>query len=296
MKKLLNYRVLSLAILSLLLVEIGLRLTLGLGTPGLFNYHFSYAYNLKENQNIRRNFSSFSTNRHGLRSPNIRTDRKSILKIGDSVINGGERLGNDELSSNILNDQVQNMGWQVQNVSCGSWGPENQKKFLELNPEIQGEVALLYLSSHDLYDTIGTYSPVGWTVDYPNQNPPFAIWELLESFVFNTVWFPGEKLRIEEDNQGKTALVDYLQYIKTNFKSYYVFIHPTVNELEAGEMNWKGKKLEEQILAQEMPYELNLKKMEASMYRDDIHLNEKGQEFLAEQAYQLLLSRGWIKE
>lgn len=287
---------LTIALLLMVMLEIGLRIYPGLAKPSLFELSPEFAYQLQPNQELIRAFKSIKTNELGLRCEQPKSGSKKVLKIGDSVINGGERLGNDELSSNILNAHIQETGWQVLNVSCGSWGPENQRKFLQEHPEIEMDMALVYLSSHDRFDTIGKYSPVGWSPDYPAENPPFAIWELLESFVFNTVWFPAEKMKIPEDNQGKTAVQDLFKYLRSRTDKIHVFIHPTQNELANKEMNWKGKQIIEVIEDYDISYTNNIDQMTNEMYRDDIHLNEKGHQFLAEQAHQLLLTRGWLSE
>lgn len=290
-----KYRLVTYLILAILFIEIALRIYPGLGKPLVFNYNESYAYQLVPNQSTTRLFKTLSTNSLGLRGGAVQKGKNSILKIGDSVINGGERVADSELSSEQLSEMLKDR-WQVLNVSCGSWGPENQRKFLIEHPELKADIALVYISSHDYSDSIGVYSPVGWTTDYPEEKPPFAIWELLESFIFNTVWFPTERRKCIEDNQGKSAISDLIAYLSIQTDKIHFVIHPTVKEIEEGAYNWKGEEIIKILEQHKISYTANLREMEKAMYRDDIHLNEKGHTFLSIQAFQLLLSRGWIED
>lgn len=284
-------------ILTFLGVNTLLSYFVGLGSPLLYDKSQNSSYILSANQEIERLGKSLHTNSLGLRSSKVDVGVTKVLKIGDSVINGGERIGNDELSSSILDASIRQIdsSWQVQNVSCGSWGPENQFKFLKANPELSSDIVLYYISSHDLFDTIGKFSPVGVSVDYPDHNPPFALYEVLESFIVKRPFFPSDTLFMEEDNFGKEAFSRLLSLFVERTPMIHVFVHPTTSEISAGSYDARGQKIVEGLRNRNISFTENLKLMKPSFYRDDIHLNEEGHKFLATQAYELILSRGWIE-
>lgn len=277
----------------LLLAELTARLVIGLGNPLLFEYSSEYDYQLLPNQSTTRLFKTISTNSLGLRGQEPKKDTRTIAKLGDSVVHGGERLSNNELSSSLLNEKLDGRG-SVINISCGSWGPENQRKFLLSHPELQFDVILYYISSHDLQDTIESFSPVGISVDYPSIKPLFGLYETLESFVIKDMLFPSDTLVHQEDGLGRTALPDLLSYLKKRSNRVHVFVHPTIAELQAGTLGWRGNRIVQMLEEEGLSFQSNLGSMKPEFYRDDIHLNEKGHEFLAEQAYQLLLDRDWL--
>jgi len=278
-------------------LEIGLRIFVGLGSPLLFEKSDVFEYYVAPFQDVVRDGNRIVSYDFGLKSPSAGGVKSTILKIGDSVINGGERIGNEGLSSSLLEASIRQIdsNWQVQNVSCGSWGPENQFKFLQANPELSPDIVLYYISSHDLFDTIGRFSPVGVSVNYPDHNPPFALYEVLESFIVKRPFFPSDTLFMEKDNFGKEAFSRLLSLFVERTPKIHVFVHPTTSEISAGSYDARGQKIIEELGDRNISFTENLKLMKPSFYRDDIHLNEEGHKFLANQAYELILSRGWIE-
>ena len=92
---------------SAIVVELLLRF-LGFGNPPLYvsDEHFEYIY--ASNQEIFRFGNRILVNEYGMRSEPIGNDNNkiTILKIGDSVINGGAPTDHDSLSTTILEKKL----------------------------------------------------------------------------------------------------------------------------------------------------------------------------------------------
>ena len=126
---------------SFLLVELFFRL-IGFGTRPLYQESLDYEYALISNQKVKRLNVEFTTNSLGMRSRELDSKSKLILGFGDSVINGGMAISQEELASSIIDSALTASGseYQFANVSAGSWGVSNAFAWLmskELNdPEI----------------------------------------------------------------------------------------------------------------------------------------------------------------
>lgn len=148
---------------ALVLVEIGLRVGVGLGDPPLVTRDDAVEYRLVPSAHYHRFGNRIEINSHGMRSPehNLESAPKErrVLLIGDSVIYGNHFL-----------DQPQTIGMQmtvrlaalpalsgcqplVMAAAASSWGPVNQAAFLADTGSLDADLAILVVSGHDLYDT-----------------------------------------------------------------------------------------------------------------------------------------------
>ena len=118
--------------------------------------------------------------------------------------------------------------------------------------------------SHDLFDTIGRFSPVGVSVNYPDHNPPFALYEVLESFIVKRPFFPSDTLFMEEDNFGKEAFSRLLSLFVERTPKIHVFVHPTTSEISAGSYDARGQKIIEELGDRNISFTENLKLMKPS--------------------------------
>ena len=115
----------SLAVV-LLALEMGLRLTLGLGNPVLYESNPLYGFRPRPDQEVTR----FGGARIRINNLGLRADsdwdsniEDKVLFLGDSVTYGGSYIDNRELFSTIA---VENLaGFQSGNGGVNAWGVEN---------------------------------------------------------------------------------------------------------------------------------------------------------------------------
>ncbi len=291
-------------VVCVLIVELVLRFAWGFGTPALYIEDADFEYMYAPNQDIKRFGNTLITNEFSMRSkPLSDKDNIRILKFGDSVINGGTPTDQDSLASTLLENKLSKeyaKNIRVLNISAGSWGPDNAAAYLKKYGDFNCNMIVLVFSSHDLYDCMGHEKIVGENVNYPNKKPFSAIGE-----VFNRYFLPWakEKLGMNELNYAKldanqistvNANINsgwnfFIDYCKQKNIPLCVILHPTVNEIANKQYNKNGQKIIAMLDSTKTPYVLELNNpIYASMYRDNIHFNNKGQAFLADEEYPII--------
>ncbi|HAZ60397.1 MAG TPA: hypothetical protein DCY89_02340 [Gammaproteobacteria bacterium] len=180
-------------LIALVLVELGARWWLGLGTPPLYLPHPTIEYLLRPDQDIQRFGKHILVNHWAMRSqdfPARKTDPSEyrVLVVGDSIVNGTAVIDHAALATTRLGPLLAaDLGRPVQvaNISAGSWGPGNWLAYLRSYGLFDADLVLLVLSSHDAIDTPG-YGPLD-AKQYPVQAPILALEEgihrYLERFV-----------------------------------------------------------------------------------------------------------------
>lgn len=284
----------------LLTAELVLRL-FGLGNPPLFMASPKYEYNYAPNQDVRRFGNCILINEHAMRSRPIQpADKVKVLLFGDSIINGGAATDHEALASTLLEYAFQEKygeSARVLNVSCGSWGPDNNFAFLQENGDFGAEKFVLVFSSHD-YDDWMTFRPiVGNSRVYPDRKPATAVGEginryLLPKITHSYLKDPSVKPRIPaEDRQGRVqGWEDFRAYCAAKNIPMLVVLHPDTEEVAAGSFSEKGQLLIEWLESHEIPYVNELAEgTQTEYYRDEIHYNEEGQNFLFEELKKELL-------
>ncbi|MBL4706715.1 MAG: hypothetical protein JKY54_19450, partial [Flavobacteriales bacterium] len=86
--------------------ELFARFYLGLGQSFVYVENEQYEYFPAPNQDLSRFGNRITTNSMGMRSKEPIKKKRTILKIGDSVINGGPHVSNSELASTLINDSL----------------------------------------------------------------------------------------------------------------------------------------------------------------------------------------------
>ena len=285
-----------------IVVELLLR-SLGLGNPPLYvsDEHFEYIY--APNQEIFRFGNRILVNEYGMRSKPIgkENNKITILKIGDSVINGGAPTDHDSLSTTILEKKLQqqfNKEIRVLNISAGSWGPDNAMAFIKKHGNFNASKIVLVFNSHDLYDIMTFEELVGKNINYPSRKPAFAMIELYKRYLKDKLFniensTSNESTKLNADSHLNTSVQDinpgwffFPIYCKNNNIELLVILHPTKGELMQKEYNVYGKQIIHILDSLKVPYKLEINNgITEDMYRDKIHLNNKGQKFLEKLIY-----------
>ncbi|MCB9230615.1 MAG: hypothetical protein H6581_03085 [Bacteroidia bacterium] len=299
-KKLIKFTLIG-GVVLLIAGELVARFVLGLGDPPLYRTDPDYEYIQVENQDLKRFGQHYFTNEFAMRSlPLSDTDAVRILKIGDSVINGGAMTDHDSLASTLLEKRLQNdfaTDIRVLNISSGSWGPDNAAAFLKKHGDFDAKAIVLVFSSHDLFDNMSFKGIVGNNPSFPDQKPLFALQEGIERYLLPR-FFKSKKLQGNKingiDTEGTTynsGWAWFADLAKQKHLPILAVVHPTLREVEAGAYNEQGTQLVAYLDSLGIPTLLELNSPpDKSMYRDDIHYNEKGQRFL----FSELLP--WMKE
>ncbi|MCH2231890.1 MAG: hypothetical protein MK105_16260 [Crocinitomicaceae bacterium] len=301
----LNWKKLLLRIIATtLIVEFILRFGVDMGKKALYIENENCEYHLVPNQDFSRFHNNYSTNEYGMRSHKVlKSDKKRILLIGDSVINGGSRIDQEELVSYKLEEQLRSDygdNVSVYNISAGSWGPENAYQFLINNVDFSYDVAILIFSSHDFNDNMHHRTVVGEQIAWPNQHPMTAItdafgnyaWPRIKSFL----GYKNDYLAGFDDSAINPGWSKFRSTFNQNSINYFVYLHPDKGELEAGSLDEQGIDLMQYLDSLEMPYISGIETEDLDGYTDNIHVNSSSHEKMAETLFKEIMNRNLLNE
>lgn len=136
-------------------------------------------------------------NQYSQRSPKITLKKPQgklrILMIGDSVLNGGLPINQDQTITSLLTQKIIKVGYNVEvlNASSGSWGIGNELAYLRKFGTFESDALILQIGTHDLIQPTSTSEKVGNDPHFPDQRPISAIQEVWERYGKRRVnfWF-----------------------------------------------------------------------------------------------------------
>lgn len=180
--------------------EVAARLVLGLGDPPLFVDDAQLEYRHKPGH-YRRFGNEIFFNDNSMRSGPVTARKRNpaeyrVLVLGDSVVNGGAVLDDQQLSTTLLGRQLTRelaRPVYVGNVSAGSWGPTNQAAYLEKYGWFDADLLVLVESAHDVRDASTFDHVVGVGLSYPSKKPWSALAEGYQRY------WPGQFVRFVPD-------------------------------------------------------------------------------------------------
>ncbi|MCU0552161.1 MAG: SGNH/GDSL hydrolase family protein [Leptolyngbya sp. Prado105] len=166
--------------LSFALLEVLLRLTLGLGNPPLSQTDDKMGYRFQPNQKLFRFGKYIEYNQFSQRNSPISEAKPAgttrILMIGDSVINGGVVIDQSRTLPELFRAKLGNPS-EVLNASAGSWGIENRIGYLQKFGTFQSDAIIFQIGTSDLIQPTSSSSVVGVSPQYPDHRPWSAISE-----------------------------------------------------------------------------------------------------------------------
>lgn len=272
------------------------RFIFGLGTAPLYIESEKFEYIYAPNQNILRFGNHIITNEYSMRSNSLEEDDVlRILLIGDSIINGGAVTDQDSLASTILEKLLRTKfrkKIRILNVSAGSWGPDNALAYIKQYSHFNAQIIVFVFSSHDYYDTMTFKKIVGINESYPNKQPLCALSDGLTRYLIPRVNSWISQNNIQSDFAGKNtsfngisnqeAYSELFAYAAKNKMSTLFYLHPELYELLNKKYVSNGIETIKLLEKYNIPYIIGIEKnSKPEYYRDDIHLNEQGQKFLA---------------
>ncbi len=282
----------------LITAELTARFYLGLGDVPVYieDKHFEYIY--APNQDVKRFGNSILTNEFSMRSkPLTNKDEIRILKIGDSIINGGSQTDQDSLASSILEEELSQkfeFNVRVLNVGANSWGPDNAFEYIRKFGHFNSSMLVLVFSSHDYYDHMHFQKVVGIHPAWPKEKPFLALCD-----GFSKYFLPWIKNKVLSNHNEYSYLSaehnkDYINpgwayffnYVEQQQLDLLVYLHPTKQEVINESYDINGLKLIELFSQNKIDFINGLEhNNDVSFYRDFIHLNNKGQKRLAQVLY-----------
>ena len=177
-------------VILLVLAELVARFVLGLGDPPLLISDPQIEYLFQPSREYRRFGNRIAYNAYSMRSDPMLATRsdphqRRVLVIGDSIVNGGNRMDQSQLATELLKTQLSSalgLPVAVGNVSAGSWGPANELAYVKKFGIFDADVVVIVLSSHD-YGDFPTFQPVvGVNPEFPDRSPWLAVLEALSRY------------------------------------------------------------------------------------------------------------------
>lgn len=280
-----------------LIVEIGLRLFLGLGNPPLYIGDETIGYLLAPNQSIRRRGNQIKINQYSMRSDEITAEKPQgstrIMLLGDSIVNGGWWTDQKDILSEMIEAELVKNAViekiEVFNASANSWNPRNELAYLKRFGLFEADLLVLVINTDDLFGTAPTSVVVGKDINYRDSKPPLALVELYERYFVKQKLIP-ELEAIKEEGGDRVGLnLEAIESIKAiadnNNTQFILVITPLLRELEIGVRDYEQKarnRLQELAEQQQITY-IDFLPIFADfpqpefLYRDRIHLSPQGE-------------------
>lgn len=282
--------------------ELVLRSVFGFCDAVLYQPSKAYEYIAQPNQHRYRFFSHIDYNSYSQRSEEPDSTKTIVLGLGDSVIFGGTMLDQDSIATTLFSKET---GMQMLNISSGSWGPDNCAAYLREKGTFGAKAMVLVCSSHDAFDVMSHVPVVGIYPNYPDKQYKLATWELIDRYLIPRIkgWL-GKRQLADPDAQvvdkvkgeGRTAdgvaqkstcfdpgFDQLLEISRAKHIPFMIYLHPEQGEVAEHKYKEGGML----IMAWARKHGVKLTNgldegVTADMYRDVIHLNEKGQRNLAD--------------
>lgn len=283
--------------LIVFLLELILRYVFGFCDAVLYQSSPAYEYIAQPNQHRYRFFSHIDYNSYSQRSEEPDSTKTIVLGLGDSVIFGGTMLDQDSIATTLFSKET---GMQMLNISSGSWGPDNCAAYLKEKGTFGAKAMVLVCSSHDAFDVMSHIPVVGIYPNYPDKQYKLAIWEVVDRYLMPRikVYFSGkqlldpdaqvvEKVKSDEGVAKKALNFDpgfdqLLQISEEKHIPFFIYLHPEVGEVMSRKYKEGGLMIMEWAKTHHIKLIDGLNEgVTIDMYRDVIHLNEKGQRNLA---------------
>ena len=291
-------RVFKICLLIAVLVltfELGLRFY-GLGQWIVYEENSRYEYFQIANLNFNRFGHHYSTNSLGMRaSPEITKGGIRILKFGDSVLNGGAKVSDEDNLTSLVSDSLSKLRIEntVLNISSGSWGLENAFEYLQGHKELNPDLIVLVFSSHDYSDNMHFKKIVGSHPNWPSEQPLCAIDDLWSKWLkyrigdlFNYRFEELHYLDNVIDTNMSLGWSMFNEYANTRQIPLLVYLHPEKIELDSGAWNSNGQKIIQWLIQNDISYVDGIEKgYLADSYVDNIHLNAKGHKSIAQNMF-----------
>ena len=294
-----------------LLVEIGLRVALGLGTPPLLQADSTIGYLFQANQDLHRFGNRVQINGvHQRSEPLSNRPDSSLLRVlflGDSVTWGGVLVDQADTYPEVFEvrmDSACTLPVEALNASAGSWGIGNLKAYVERFGTFDSDVVVLQIGSHDLLQEASDASPVGEHPAFPTENPWMAIQELVTRYLWPRYVRPlltdpqpaptatDSTAQAAQFARNMDALGDLVRTIRAAEARPLLLHTPDRNEVVGTKDQYASKyaayrprflALADSLTVPVVNLKQSWKEVDASAYfRDGVHLSIRGNEVIGD--------------
>jgi hypothetical protein len=283
------------------IIELFARYILGLGNVSTYIESPLFEYIYSPNQSINRFGNVLLTNSYSMRSNPLKLKDHGTLVFGDSVLNGGSLTDHNKLATTLLENSLQkhcdDQHLRVLNISAGSWGPDNAYAYLISKVDFDSfNRIVLVFSSHDAHDNMAHENIVGNHVSFPSDKPYLALTDGFSRYFIpkikdllsnrDSIHKIHKIHKIDKNKEFNTGWNDFINYSLKQGIDLLVVLHPSSQEIIDGSYDENGVKIIELLNKKGVPYLLELDSYLrggddfTSNYRDDIHYNENGQNYL----------------
>ena len=273
------------------LAEVSTRLLIGF--PPTYVEFSGHMYLPAPNQHTTIYHNEYATNSYSMRSKEPSSgDEGRVLLLGDSVLNGTVYADQKRLASSLLEEALsRRLGKNIRvlNASAGGWSPDSAFAYLERYGHFQAKVVVLVFSSHDRHDNAPSQRIVGVDSNYPGTGTRsmalFCARKLLDR------WFssPFNEIAAGTADGLSSGWGNIVAYCAANNIKLLAVLHPTTDEIGAGRYSQDGQEIIAFLQANRVEHLLELDNHPTpALYRDGIHYNDQGQEFLARELFQML--------
>ncbi|WP_414576689.1 SGNH/GDSL hydrolase family protein [Anabaena sp. CCY 9402-a] len=318
-----QFRIIISIIVTLVTSEITLRFLLGLGHPVLSQADNYTGYRFQPNQQIFRFGKIIKYNQYSQRSAPITPQKPQgkfrILMLGDSVLNGGNPTDQKQIITELLKTKIQTSEQlaEVLNASAGSWGIGNQLGYLKKFGTFESDIIIMQIGTHDITQPTSTSERIGLDPNYPEHPPLLAIQEALTRYIIPRLLGDLNLNPVSNKEIPQIEIMQKDQQFQENMKSLtmavnivrekqipiYVLFTPNRDDLIPQPITPPHKQEFMQVLKSlQVPlfdtYEAWSKlptNVVNGYYRDEVHLNEKGNESVATLIYKQLCSQKKIQ-
>lgn len=274
-------------IIFFLVGEILLRVGFGFCNAVLVKPDNDFEYIAKENQERFQFGNNIIYNEFSMRSDNLDTSAIKILGVGDSVINGGVVIDQDDLVTSLLSNELSNRKGkkvQVLNISYKSWGPDNIYAYLNKYGDFNASAIFLVVSSHDAIDIMDFKTEVGKNINYPSSQYSLAYEEIILRHLQPRVKSLLKPKPIVAENYTKTefnpGFQQLVNFCKEKSIPFLMYLHPELSELIAKKYNSHGQEIIAFSKMNNIKLVQGIRGADPTFYRDNIHLNEKGHQHI----------------
>jgi hypothetical protein len=297
--------------------EIALRRWFGFGNPLLYIPDDDIGYLLAPNQDVKRFGNRILINAYSMRgtaiAPTPSPNTLRVMMLGDSIANGGWWTAQGQTISALLQNNLQRSAQEqgftaveVLNASANSWGPRNERAYLQHYGTFGSGLILLIINTDDLFATAPTPVQVGRDRNYPARKPPLALAEVVGRYLLPAGSIPELEMVQAEggDRVGKNLeAIQGIQSLAARHQAQTLLVMtPLLREVGTpGPRDYELQardRLFQFTQQQAIPYLdvlplLNQRDDAATLYRDHIHFNAEGNRVIA-QAIMTELMKGAI--
>ncbi len=288
-------------VVGMVILEVALRRIAGFGNPLIYISDPEIGYLLAPSQKTRRFGNWIEINRYSMRSPEITPEPADstlrILLLGDSIVNGGWWTDQADILSVQIQQQLttDNTPVEVLNMSANSWGPPNQLAYLQKHGTFKANIVILVINTDDLFSKVPNPLIVGRDRNYPNQKPPFALWEIITRYLGSASPVPEPPQPPEQIQDPVGFNLDKITQIQQKVLSentqFLLVMTPLLREIgEPGSRDYEMKARqrlttltqEKNIIYIDFLPLFNQTPNPETLYRDHIHLSVLGNKIVSQ--------------